>query len=195
MTKRRSPQIFCAIRGISCGRRPAQAASAVEQRPAVDPADQRVDQVLRVRHQAEHVEPAVEDAGDVVLRSVRIGGLVDAAGGVAIAEGDLARAFDRLECRVVGFEVALAVGDREFHHLSLGIAAGERRRRRSRPSGAASCTGSDGWRCASGRPAAGPPRTGSGSRCRCRAPGRRARRDAATARMIGDRAAIAPQRR
>src|SRR5271166_5648342 len=129
VTTRRHPQSSCAIPVNSCEQVVALGGQRREQRPPVDPADQRVDQVLRVRHQAEHVEPAVEHAGDVMLGSVGIGGLVDPPGGVAVAEGDLSRALDRLESRVVGLEIPLAVGDGELDHLTFGVAAGEWRRR------------------------------------------------------------------
>src|SRR5208337_1871007 len=45
---------------------------SLEQRAPVDPTDERVDQILRMRHQAEYVESVVEHAGNAVLRAIRI---------------------------------------------------------------------------------------------------------------------------
>ena len=48
---------------------------AVEQRQAVGAADQRIDQVLGMRHQAEDAQVRAEDAGDVAGAAVAVGRL------------------------------------------------------------------------------------------------------------------------
>ena len=70
--------------------------------PSVGAAEQRVGHALRMRHQAEHASWLVEHAGDVAQRAVGIGCGRDVAVGVAVAEGDVALAFERVERRVVG---------------------------------------------------------------------------------------------
>src|SRR6202522_3039708 len=90
-------------------------ADRFEQRPAVDAADQRIDQILRMRHQPEHVEALVVDARDVVRRAVRVGLAADAALGVAITERDAPRSFEFGEPSRVDDVIALAVGDGEFY--------------------------------------------------------------------------------
>ena len=75
-----------------------------EQGPPVDAAMGGLDQVLGMRHQAEHVLVAVEDAGDVVERAVGIGAL-------GVAERDLAVVLDGFERRGVGEVIAVVMGD------------------------------------------------------------------------------------
>jgi hypothetical protein len=83
----------------NAGANPLRAAAsgceAFEHAAPVGSADQRIDQVLGVRHQAEDVEARVVDAGDGVDRAVGVGVAPDRAVGVAIAEGDSAAALRR----------------------------------------------------------------------------------------------------
>ena len=113
----------------------------------------------------------VEDAGDVVERAVGV-----ARSPVDVAEGDAVLALEARQGVVVAAVVAVAVGDRRADDLALGVAAGEERVGRSRRGDAPRGRRSAGWRCASARRAGGPPRRGSGSRCRCRGRARRPRR-------------------
>src|SRR5271167_2625035 len=78
-----------------------------------------------MRHQAENVEPAVEDPCDVVFGAVGVRCSVDLAVGVAITERRLSIAFDRLERFVVSFKIPLAMGDGEPDDLPGGIASSE----------------------------------------------------------------------
>src|ERR1700678_4517491 len=96
-------------------------ADRFEQRPAVDAADQRIDQILRMRHQAEHVEALAVDARDVVDRAVRVGLAADPALGVAITECDAPRSFELGETGRVNDVIALAVGDCELYDLATRI--------------------------------------------------------------------------
>src|SRR5262249_13655375 len=97
----------------------------LEQRPAVDAAGERIDEVLRMRHQPQHVEALVEDPGDSVARSVRIRTSVHPAGGVAIAQGDLASLLESAQGLLVHDEIAFPVGDRELDHLSWRVPPGK----------------------------------------------------------------------
>jgi len=67
-----------------------------------------------MRHQAEHIALVGEDPGDVVARAIGIGGAADCARGVAITESDQSFALDPFNGRVVGFVIALAMGDAEL---------------------------------------------------------------------------------
>src|SRR5260370_33762337 len=97
MTKTRRRRNFLPNSEDCCGRRERlRRGKRLEQRAAVDAADERIDQVLRMRHDPEHVEPLVEDAGDAVLRAVRVRAFVDPAVGVAIPKRDLAPLLDRM---------------------------------------------------------------------------------------------------
>ena len=129
-----------------------------------------------------------------VERSVRIGRVADLAGRVVyrntiwrLASSSL----DHIRRREV---VPLAVRDR--HAAAPGPA-------RTRVNGVSVCS-TRMWHVlaaklqpcsAASRRAGDPPPAGSGSRCRCRAPGRRARRTPAPRAMIGEKRAIAPVRR
>ena len=74
-------------------------------------AEQRVDGVLRMRHQPEHVPGLVADAGHVADRAVRV-----LAG--RVAEEDLAFGFELREQLRVGEPAALAVLDRDRERLA-----------------------------------------------------------------------------
>ena len=95
-----------------------RAASADDHRleddEAVGRAHQRIGGAFGVRHHAEHVALAVEDAGDVAQRAVRV---------VDIAEGDAVLGFEFVERALVGVVAALAVGDREVQDLAAVEAA------------------------------------------------------------------------
>ena len=116
---------------------------------------------------------------------------------VAVAEDDAAgrpraRAID------VGRRVVVAFAVRDRHAAAPGPGAarcGERRVGLLDADAARARSGTSGRGCAASRPAAGRPRAAPGSRCRCRAPGRRAARTRATAAMIGENRAMAPVRR
>src|SRR3984957_3139250 len=97
-----------------------------KQYPAVDATDQRVDEVLGMRHQAEHVEALVVDARDVVDGAVRIVAAADAARGVAITERDASRAFELGKPGGVDNVITLAVCDGEFDDLAARVSPGER---------------------------------------------------------------------
>ena len=89
-------------------------------RPSVPPID-GFDQVLRMRHHAEHVDAFAERCRR--CRSIEPLGFAvaaDLAVGVAIAEGDAALAFEARERLVVGDVVAFAMRDR--HTRSPGPA-------------------------------------------------------------------------
>ena len=92
----------------------------VEQRLAVGRAEQRLDGVLRMRHQAQHVLGAVEDAGDVARRAVGVVASSSVAVGAAIAERDLAvRLRARSSVSLVGEVIAVVMRDRHAEHLAL----------------------------------------------------------------------------
>ena len=159
---------------------------ALEQPPPVGAAMGGFDHALGVRHHAEHVAGLVDDAGDVARRSV------DGAG---VAERDAAFAFQPVERLGIGGVIAVVMGDRDARSSRprrsgavkadwLFSTVSSRRGRRSR-----------GRHCASARRAAAPPRSAPGSRCRRRAPARPRAAASTTARITGDRAAIAPERR
>ena len=170
-------------------RQPSRIDERAEDQRAVGRAEQRVDRVLRMRHQAEDVPVGVQDAGDVGDRAVRV-----LAGRVAEQRSGRS-ASSSVEQLGVGEPAALAVLDRDrqlpgrrSQRAVNGVSArSTRARRRGRRTRATRSGGA--------RPGAGRPRSGSGSRCRSRARARRRRRSSSTARMIGEKRAIAPQRR
>ena len=135
----------------------------------------------------------VDDAGDVVQRAVRIGLVGGAAGAVDVAQDDLAVVLE-LPASVsrIGDVAALAVLDRQASAPPPGRSRGERRvglldaQRDRRADETRGCG------CGSARRAAGRPRRGPGSRCRCRSPARprAAKRDDA----LHDRRESAPSR-
>ena len=89
----------------------ARAHDGLEDDEAVGGAHQRVGGALGVRHHAQHVALAVEDAGDVADASrCRV---------VDVAEGDAVLGFEFVERAVVGVVVAFAVGDRDAQDLAL----------------------------------------------------------------------------
>ena len=115
--------------------------------------------------------------------------------GERIAENHPPLAFEPRDGLAVGDVIALAMRHRHADHLAGIVAARERRVGTLDPQIDVAADEAQVARCASARPAAGRPRTGSGSRCRRRAPARLWPAKARTASMIGERAAIAPQRR
>ena len=84
-----------------------------------------VGQALGVRHHAEDGLGLVEDASNVVLRAVDVGGLGDFSVGLAIAERDAAFVLQRPQCRIVGEVVALVVSHRNADHVARLVALGE----------------------------------------------------------------------
>ena len=121
--------------------------------------------------------------------------VVDRPVRVAVAERDLSVAFDRPDRFVVGLEIALAVGDGEFDHLARRVAAGEAGRGVLDPQmlhfadetavGVAHQHARQEARFAENLEAVADAEHQSAAR----------RMVALTACMIGERAAIAPQRR
>src|SRR5580704_11889533 len=79
-----------------------KARQALEHAAPIDPANQRVNEIFGMRHEAKNIEPLRVDSGDVVDRAIRIGVAVPAAARVAIAEGDAALALDASERFRVG---------------------------------------------------------------------------------------------
>ena len=144
------------------------------------------DRALGVRHHAEHIAGVVEDPGDVARRAVDLAG---------VAERDPAFAFEPVERLGIGLVIAVVVGDRDRDLLARRIGAGEDRLAVLDLQADRAADEVQARRCASARRAAAPPRSAPGSRCRRRAPARRVPAASATARMIGERAAIAPERR
>ena len=95
----------------------------------------------------------------------------------------------------VGDVAALAVLDRDHDLLARRERVGPGRCRSTGSAAAGPGCGNAGARCGSARPAAGGPRTGSGSRCRCRAPAGRPGRRRRSSPSPAENRAIAPQRR
>ena len=94
---------------------------------SVGAAEDRFAGAFGVRHQADDVPRLVADAGDVVERSVRVGGVADRAGSVAVAEHDPSGRLQLVDHVGRGEVVAFAVGDRQLQHLAARRARGERR--------------------------------------------------------------------
>src|SRR5271166_179642 len=113
MTRRCHQQKNPRILSVRCGK-PLSRRQSRKQRPPVDAASLRIDQILRMRHQAEDIESLVEHAGNIVLGAVRIRCAVDIARGAAIAERSLSVALDRPQSLVVRFVISLAVCDGEL---------------------------------------------------------------------------------
>ena len=101
---------------------------------------------------------------------------IEHAVGRAVAEEHPALAFEPRDGLAVGDVVALAMRDRHADHLAGIVAARERRVGALDPQIDVAADEFAAARCASARPAAARPRTGSGSRCRRRAPARPWRR-------------------
>ena len=91
----------------------------------VDAADEIFDEVFRMRHHAEHVEPVGIDAGNVVQRAIRIGCAANFAIRIAIAEGDAIVAFEAFQRLVIGDIIAFAMGDRDLDGLTFLVSGGE----------------------------------------------------------------------
>ena len=175
-------------------RRRQGAEDALEQSAAVGAALQRLDQVFRVGHHAEDVAPLVEDAGDVVERAVGIGGsLVRPCRRRSGRRCGLR--LERGERVVVAAVVAVAMRDRAADDLALAVAARENRvwqvSTRSRTSRQMKCRLALRMSTPGSRPASQRiwkplqmPSTATPAAAR-----------SATARMTGERAAIAPERR
>src|SRR6185312_980808 len=115
MTKGPPPQDFCAdpriahcqpgVNGQLRQAAPEPGPSGCEggeKRLSIDAAGQRIDQVFRMRHQAEDIEPAVEHAGYGVHRAVRIRPVRGPPLSVAIAEGDPPLGLDSADRVIVG---------------------------------------------------------------------------------------------
>ena len=101
------------------------AAESVEQRLAVGAAHQRIDEILRMRHQAEHAQIGAVDAGDVARAAVAVGFRRDLARGCRIAEGDEVVAFEPVERVLVGEVVSVAMRHRGAEGLPALIMSGE----------------------------------------------------------------------
>jgi len=90
----------------------------MEQWQAVLTAQRGVNHALRVGHHAENIARIIEDAGNVVDRTVGV---------FAIAEGDTPFAFEPAQCFIIGKVVAVVVGYRHRNLLILTVALGENR--------------------------------------------------------------------
>ena len=189
------PRARASARGAACPR-PSRwhardvAASAREQPQAVGRPGQRVDRVLGVRHQAEHVARLVRDAGDVARGAVRVLARRVAQHELAVAPrarraGPRARTSARCVC--------LTGSD----STSPGVARARERACRSCSTTHVDLAADEAQRGVgqqrAGQQAA--PRTAPGSRCRCRAPGRPRAANRATSSITGAKRAIAPARR
>src|SRR5579875_494637 len=75
-----------------------------------------------MRHEAENPEIFRIDSGDIVDRTVRIGGPAGDAVRIAIAEGDPALSFEALDRLGAGFVIALAMRDCNLDDLAPLIA-------------------------------------------------------------------------
>jgi hypothetical protein len=94
---------------------------ALEQAPPVGAADERVDQVLGMRHQPEHVEMLRINPGDGIKRAVAVGVRRHGPAGVAVAEGDAAVAFEPAQGFAVGEIIALAVRHAHLEGLARPV--------------------------------------------------------------------------
>ena len=157
-----------------------------EQAPSVGVAVRLLQRALRMRHHPEDITCVVEDAGDAP------GGTIDL---FAIAEGHSALAFKPVQRRRVGLEVSVMVGDRNDDVLAgiilrreealavvstfspTGLQTKLRPALRIRAPGRSPVSVST-WKPLQ-MPSTGTPRPAA----------------SATARMIGERAAMAPERR
>ncbi len=92
----------------------------LQKRPAVIAAMGGFDQVFRMRHHAQHIAARIDDTGNVVDRSVRVGAF-------GIAEHDLAFAFETLQRFGVGEIIAVVMRDRAADDLARLVTACERR--------------------------------------------------------------------
>src|ERR1017187_5793726 len=97
---------------------------ALKNHPAILAAEQFFTGALGVRHETEYVAGFVADAGDVVERPVRVGGVGDLPVLRAIAKENAALALELLDHLWLGEITALPVRDGEAQHLSF--AAGVR---------------------------------------------------------------------
>ena len=120
---------------------------------------------------------------------------VDRAAARRVAEDDLPVRFELREHVRRREVVAFAVRDRHPQHLARRGRGRERRVGLLDADVHVLAVELQARGCAASRRAAARPRAESGSRCRCRAPARRASANACTARMIGEKRAIAPVRR
>ena len=103
--------------GASVRSRAASTSAASSSAPSPEP-EQRIDRVLGVRHQAEHVSRLVAHAGDVAHRAVAV---------LRIAQHELARRLQLLVQLLVRVPAALAVLDRDRQLLAQLAAGGEGR--------------------------------------------------------------------
>src|SRR5271165_3517039 len=110
--------------GWSCSRF-LKTCEALEHPASVNAANQGIDQIFRVRHQAQDIEAVGINAGDGVGRAVRIGAFGELALFVAIAESDAALAFEAANSLGVRRVIALAMGDRDLDRLTLLVAPSE----------------------------------------------------------------------
>ncbi len=101
------------------------AASEFEQRLAAGAAHQRIDQVLRVRHQAENAPIGTEDPGDRAGAAVTVGGRRDLPRRRGVAQGDEVLLLQPVEGRVVGEVVAVAVRHDRAEGRAGRVTAGE----------------------------------------------------------------------
>src|SRR5208283_3490354 len=91
----------------------------------VDTPDQRINEIFRVRHEAQYIEALGINPGDVIDRPIRIGYPADISLHVAIAEGDAAIPFEASNCLRIRLVIALAMRDRDFDYLAAAIVRGE----------------------------------------------------------------------
>src|ERR1700726_2180485 len=133
-----TPSFLRAYRRGWPGRRPAMTAlpsndldqgprQTLEQAAPIGAADQGVDEVLGVRHQAEHAQILRINAGDGMGRAVRIGRFAQPASRVALAEGDELLALQPRHRRIIGDIIAFTMSDADLDGLMLRIGIGEGR--------------------------------------------------------------------
>jgi hypothetical protein len=103
-----------------------KARQALEHAAPIDPANQRVNEIFGMRHEAKNIEPLRVDSGDVIDRAVGIAAAIPCTPRVRIADGDAAVALDARDRFPIGDVISLAMGDRHFDDLALGILGGKR---------------------------------------------------------------------
>src|ERR1700730_15753702 len=108
-------------------RGPLKAPQALEHAASIDPANQRVNEIFGMRHEAKNIEPLRVDSGYVIDRSVRIGAAIPRTPRVRIAEGDPAPALDARDRYPIVDIMSLAMRDHLCDDLALGILGGKGR--------------------------------------------------------------------
>src|SRR5271165_105982 len=109
-----------------CMRSCSGGSQRLEQRLAICSADQRIDEILRVRHDAEDAQVRAEDSRDRAGTAVQIGLRRQVAGPGGVAESDEILAVQPMQRGVIGEIVAVAVRHDTSKSLAGVVAAGER---------------------------------------------------------------------